>query len=613
MRFVAAFAAFLLPLAMAPGVSFFHDVTPKAVVLLLACSVALLVTAWKPEGLRDLAHDRAGRWFLRLLCSSILLTLVSTALARHRELAWYGSNWRRLGAIEQVAILLLSGALAAASARSSEVRLWFFRALCLSGSLAAAYGVLQYFGLDPFLPTAAYHAGEGPFRIVRRPSTLGHSDYFGVFALLPVFIGFAVAQCDDKRWWRVWGRVAVAIGFAGMILSGSRAPLVGLAAGLCCLLFLVRPRVRTVAMVALLAGSSVLAFYASPAGARLRSRVHWIGEEPLGGARLLLWHDTLSLIWAHQVTGVGMENFVAEFPKVQSVALSRAYPDFYHESPHNVVLDAAAAQGIMGAILLIGFTLLALVVGYRRSGDSPLLSATCTSAIVAIMIAHQFTVFTIPGAALFYGMIGLLIGLNHRSYGRPAITNPIRYSGHAVALVAAVALCWIAWRVAASDHKLASARGEMDAHQYARAAQTYDAIAKTAPIGSADLYFSRQWATAAAQAPDALSKLRYSQLANIAAIRATRDPEQCANAFYNLAAFAAIRNDARATEIALRAAIAAAPNWFKPHWTLARLLLQTGRTDEARSEALRAVDLDAGKNTQVADTARQIGAVSQVR
>jgi hypothetical protein len=51
-------------------------------------------------------------------------------------------------------------------------------------------------------------------------------------------------------------------------------------------------------------------------------------------------------------TGFGADNFVAEFPQFQSAELARAYPDFYHESPHNLFLDALTGQGVAGVVLL---------------------------------------------------------------------------------------------------------------------------------------------------------------------------------------------------------------------------------------------------------------------
>ena len=91
-----------------------------------------------------------------------------------------------------------------------------------------------------------------------------------------------------------------------------------------------------------------LAFYFSPAGLKLRARGQWELEDLRGGARLLLWRDSLRMARERSLLGFGPDTFGVEFPRYQSVELSRAYPDFYHESPHNIFLDALVSQGVPG-------------------------------------------------------------------------------------------------------------------------------------------------------------------------------------------------------------------------------------------------------------------------
>ncbi|HXJ37652.1 MAG TPA: hypothetical protein VNH18_00165, partial [Bryobacteraceae bacterium] len=91
-----------------------------------------------------------------------------------------------------------------------------------------------------------------------------------------------------------------------------------------------------------------------------------------------------------------------------------------------------------------------------------------------------------------------------------------------------------------------------------------------------------------------------------AAVRATGTADDAANAWYSLAYFSALQRDATATERALRMAISLAPNWFKPHWTLARLLAGTGRAEQAVGEARRAISLDRGKHAEVAESLQAI-------
>jgi hypothetical protein len=65
-------------------------------------------------------------------------------------------------------------------------------------------------------------------------------------------------------------------------------------------------------------------------------------------------------------------------------------------------------------------------------------------------------------------------------------------------------------------------------------------------------------------------------------------------------------NDARGVEQALRGAIAATPNWFKPHWTLAQLLAIAGRRREAIEEAQIAQKCDGGHDPEVEATLRKL-------
>ena len=64
--------------------------------------------------------------------------------------------------------------------------------------------------------------------------------------------------------------------------------------------------------------------------------------------------------------------------------------------------------------------------------------------------------------------------------------------------------------------------------------------------------------------------------------------------------------DQGSVERCLRNAIAWAPNWFKPHWTLAQFLQLSGRHDEAVQEAAAALEREGGKNAEVLATWKQL-------
>jgi hypothetical protein len=110
----------------------------------------------------------------------------------------------------------------------------------------------------------------------------------------------------------------------------------------------------------------------------------------------------------------------------------------------------------------------------------------------------------------------------------------------------------------------------------------------------------------ATRTPLFATSLMARQEAIQAGIAATRTAEDRANAWYNLANLLAANNDAGNVERSLRSAIAWAPNWFKPHWTLAQLLELTNRPRQALDEAAEAVNLDAGHDPEVTATWQHI-------
>jgi len=91
-----------------------------------------------------------------------------------------------------------------------------------------------------------------------------------------------------------------------------------------------------------------------------------------------------------------------------------------------------------------------------------------------------------------------------------------------------------------------------------------------------------------------------------AAIRATQFGEDRQNAFYHLAALYASMNDRLNTERSLNGAIEAAPNWYKPHWMLAQVLLSGGEVERAREQARIAGRLDGGKHAEVQETLHKL-------
>jgi hypothetical protein len=121
MNFVLPVTAALVAILILPGVSFYFDVAPKAAVVLVGA--ALAVNLFK--------RDR----FSVLLGASAAATLLAAAFSTDRWMSFYGSTWRRDGAVVEIAIFVLAAAV-------GEPRN-LLRFVTFASIPVAIYGILQ--------------------------------------------------------------------------------------------------------------------------------------------------------------------------------------------------------------------------------------------------------------------------------------------------------------------------------------------------------------------------------------------------------------------------------------------------------------------------------------
>jgi O-antigen ligase len=573
----------LVPLILTPHLLYYYDVTPKLTALLLGVALALMLVRIDP---RSLWTGRLTRWFVCIVAFQWAWFGLATALSTNPAISLNGSTWRRSGFITETAILVFAMlCLAWLLENAANIRL-LLRVVSAVGVLISVYTIAQYFGIDPLLTPASYQAGEAPFTIVRPPGTMGHADYLGAWLLFAMF-------CSP-----IWTLPLTAF---ALLLTGTRSALVGLGAGAVVLLLLrrvgtIRSRFSAAGFAAIL-----VMFVLSPAGAKIRARIQWSLDDPRGGARLLLWRDTLGILRHHPVAGLGPETFGTQFPLSESVELARAYPDFYHESPHNLLLDLAAGQGLPAALALLGLASLACYAGIGSKSE---LAPRLMAGLAALFVAQLFVVFTIPNELAFYLMPVMLISLAADSapseFASARQFIVLRYAVATLLVVCAI-------RYVATDYWFTRADQDIAAEDVAGASNAYQASLWWQPAGAgSDLLYSREMATLATRSTNFKSRLDAFDQAFQSGVRATQDSEQRQNAWYNLAELFASRNDVAGTERSLRNAIAWSPNWFKPHWVLAKLLQAQQRRQEALFEAQAAVERDGGRDSEVSETLNRL-------
>jgi O-antigen ligase len=599
MRILLPVVAALVPVAILPSFSFYFDIIPKIVILLAGVALSLLFWngEWPPKGMKYV------RWMFLLFGLLLLWLAIASVMSTHPALSLYGGNWRRFGLLSYGAVLTYSILVVLDCSGRPDRVIRYLRAIVLAGIPISVYGIAQYFGLDPWLASAGYHAGEGPFTIVRPPSTLGQANYFATYLVYIVFVAYALTIVGESRFWKWLAMIAGLLATAGIVFSGTRAAMVGVAVGIA-VLAIRRPvwHVSRLLPVGAVIGAAVVVLMVSPAGDGLRSRIHWSLEEPLGGARPLLWRDTIRMAAYRLAAGYGPETFVTEFPKHQSIALARAYPDFQHESPHNVFLDALVSQGIPGLLLFVAVVMLAFFLAFSGSREGAILPVL-GAGLAGGLASQQFNVFTLPTALYLFLMVALITA----SYVPAPQAVVKRVWARGVAALLAVVFAFYAGQLALVDHQLALSRDALARSDIRQALSRYREAEQWYPAGSsADLYLSRELANQFRLASDVRVKLQTWTPAFQAAVRAVSTSEEKPNAYYNLAIFFATQNDAANVERSLRNAIVWAPNWFKPHWTLARLYSTQRRLPEAEKEAQLAADLNGGKDQEVMQTLRDI-------
>jgi O-antigen ligase len=594
MLFFWLLTAAAVPLAITPGLFFHFDIAPKIILLAVAAAVGLARVRRFPREIVGL-WGRGGRWLIVLTGAQLVWLGVTTWTSSRPWFSLYGSGWRRLGFVEIASILVIA-VLAAANltARPESIRT-ALRIAVAAGFVASIYGICEYFGFDPLQPVAAYQAHAGDSVIVRPPGTMGHADYFGWWLAIEFFCGIALFRIESGAWKRFAAVAATAIA-AATVLSGTRAAILAVVCGVAAMLAMKHSsfRIRARSLVAAAAACVLcVAFYLSSAGTLLRARVVWSGDEPLGGARPLLWRDSLRMTAAHPLTGSGPETYLTAFAPYESEDLSRLFPDYHHESPHNLAFDALTSTGIPGLLLLLAWGVLAwrAAAAARRNGSAtavPLAAACVASAAASLFSAAS------PGALLLsFFVLAILIAEGAEQNPAPARSLPFaQIWGPALAagfLVFATFLGIYEFRLQQFSRQPSEA--------------SYRAMLRTSLPGAADdLYASRLLQLACQKRTDLASYVGCIQQTLQAAARALHTDDDVANAWYNFAMLSAVQKNLVATRQGLLEATRASPNWFKPHWTLANLLSQSGEKAQAKAQAERAAFLDSNRDPEVVET-----------
>lgn len=196
--------------------------------------------------------------------------------------------------------------------------------------------------LYQFLFTNYVIIGEGVRRVL---AVYGSPNNLALYLDRALPLAIALALFDGARWRRGAYALAVILIALAVYLTYSRGAYLGLAAGLLLIGWLSGRRVRLA--VAALVGIGLIALIPFSQTARFQS----LFQEGTGTGffRVSVWQSGIAMIRDHPVFGVGLDNFLYEYPKYIQPDAWRE-PNLSH--PHNIVLDFWVRLGFLGMAAL---------------------------------------------------------------------------------------------------------------------------------------------------------------------------------------------------------------------------------------------------------------------
>lgn len=383
----------------------------------------LLVRAWEALSMR-------WRWVptaLDVPLGAMALAIVGSGLAS----PWRGES---LGvAVYFFLTVLVSIPTVATYVKGSVERVLALLILWIAGGVVAAlWGLAQsWSSCFTVLPTAAL----GPT-----------SNVLGTTLATALILTMGLVATGVVRGHWLW--VGIAVMFAGLVATKSRAAWLGLTAGVMALMFAgghARTRLAVALGCALIGGlgGAVLLPRTCPRGAvpiggaqepsrpifeEVRSigkEVRSIGKMETNRNRLVLWRTAVKMFADYPIVGTGYGTFRRAFDRYRR-------PDAEDRDPptaHNIFLHFAAETGVMGLAAIVSLCAAGLVSTRRWLARSP--PASHGRAAAAAVLAALVTILTnqlFDGTALTaHGGFGLLalfaIGATGDRYLTPATAS----------------------------------------------------------------------------------------------------------------------------------------------------------------------------------------------
>jgi O-antigen ligase len=479
-------AGLIVAMAITPAIfdpNIYDNFTlPKQASLMVA--TALVLTGLALEG-----HFLPGdRWLRAAVLIWIGWTTLAFLAGIDRRGSIFGVYQYRQGYVTFLAYAALFLGAISATRRSHER--WLFVAGIAGFAGVTAYTAIQSVGLDPvhwWVDTSARAIG-----------TIGNANELASYAVLAV--GFAGAGVLLRPRYRFALVAVLAAATTYVVLqSESRS---GLAACIVVMvLFPVTAAIRGQAKRSILLQWSVLAaggaiamglslFTGGVGGTADRVQTAIAAADTTATqnvTRVQLWRGTAPVIMASPLWGFGPDALQLAFPRYRPADLGGAFAsyDLAVQSSHNLLLDTAAATGLVGLVALVSVVGIA---GYRSlrtpRTQGPDALPYLWSSMGGYLGLALLNPLSLASHATFFVLLGILAGRTAVTAPEPRLAaqrllGPVRLLA---VLPAALTLCVAAGILRVADSRAEAGWGDYSSGHFADASDHYGDAASLMPL-----------------------------------------------------------------------------------------------------------------------------------
>ena len=252
----------------------------------------------------------------------------------------------------------------------------------------------------------------------RMGSVLGNPVFMGGYAMMVFFLGLLGLAIERSLPWRIFFIACSFLSFWGVLFSGTRSAMLGLAAGLIFAAILYgikfikeKSLPNEVRWIGITLFTAILIFLAWQAVCNILNTndvaitgiARAYSTDP--GARFVVWQGAIEAWLERPLLGWGANNFEYAFssyyqPKVFLYGETVTWPD----GVWNVWLEALVERGILGLIsllFLLGITFWSLFAGYKK-GRVPFSVLIIGTAFLLAYFVHLSFIFELASMAVLF-------------------------------------------------------------------------------------------------------------------------------------------------------------------------------------------------------------------